>query len=308
MPVDVLVLISFAAVTIAVLAVALLIRDLRKPNEAVDRRLGIDPKEAELARRRLLDPKPTSRIDRAFFSLLETSGRDIDGSTALAIIAGAAVIGCAVPLVLLENLLAASAGLVLGAALPIAWWAGCRSWRMRAMKKYLPETLEMLADGVRAGQTLEQAAQMVSAPGPKPLNAEFGYCAAQLKLGHSPVAVLARMARRVPLPEFKIFTTAVVVHRQTGGNLALLAQRLAGSARDRHEFGGHVRAVTAASRFSMVGLTIGTLVAVGILAWLQPEYLEVFRTHRLGPTLLATAAGLQLLGIVWVWRTLKMQF
>ena len=58
----------------------------------------------------------------------------------------------------------------------------------------------------------------------------------------------------------------------------------------------------------MIGLTVGTLVAVGILAWLRPEYLEVFRTHELGPTLLVTAGVLQLVGIVWVWRVLRMHF
>jgi tight adherence protein B len=176
------------------------------------------------------------------------------------------------------------------------------------MKKHLPETLELLSDAIRAGQTLDQAAELVAVEAPAPLRGEFGYCAAQLKLGHSPVAVLQRMARRVPLPEFKIFTTAVLVHRRTGGNLSLLAQRLAGSARDRHELHGHVKAVTAASRFSVIGLTLGTLAAVAALAWLRPEYLEAFRSHRLGPSLLITAAVLQIVGIVCVWRTLKVHF
>lgn len=116
------------------------------------------------------------------------------------------------------------------------------------------------------------------------------------------------MARRVPLPEFKIFTTAVLVHRHTGGNLALLAQRLAQSARDRSELQGHVKAVTAGSRLSVIGLTLGTLLAIGFLASVRPEYVLVFRDHELAPMLLGTAAGLQLVGILWIWRILRVQY
>lgn len=307
-PLAVIALVSFAAATGTLLAVALLVRDLKRPDENLDRRLGLALRGLRTTPGSPTVQKPAGWIDRTFYGLIESSGTRLDGQTALLILASLAVVGCAVPLVLLESLPAGAAGLLLGCWLPLAWWAFCRARRLRAMKKNLPETLELLADGIRAGQTLEQAAELVAAEAPAPLSEEFGYCVSQLKLGHSPVAVLARMARRIPLPEFKIFTTAVLVHRQTGGNLSLLAQRLAGSARDRHELYGHVKAVTAASRFSVIGLTLGTLAAVAALAWLRPEYLEAFRSHRLGPWLLLTAAVLQLLGIVCVWRTLKVRF
>ncbi|MBN2474994.1 MAG: type II secretion system F family protein [Pirellulales bacterium] len=304
----VMVLLASAAFATVTLSVALLVRDLRRGSDRIEQPLGPDLGWAPDAPAVVAARKSAGRIDWAFSALLQSAGCRLDEPTALALVAGAAVVGCAVPLVLLENLLAGAAGLLLGASLPLLWWGFQRAKRMHAMKKHLPETLELLADGVRAGQTLEQAAELVATGAPAPLSEEFGYCVSQLKLGHSPVAVLQRMARRIPLPEFKIFTTAVVVHRQTGGNLSLLAHRLATSARDRQEFHGHVHAVTAASRFSVVGLTLGTFAAVGMLAWLRPEYLETFLSHRLGPSLLATAAGLQILGIFWVWRTLRVQF
>ena len=310
MSLTVIVLLAFATATIVVVAVALLVRDLRRPDEQLQRRLGQDlqDQQAALARSAFGRQKPGGRIDRAFYRLVEESGSGLDGQAALALVAGLGLVGCAMPLVLLESLLAAAAGTVLGAALPILWWMFRRGWRLRAMQRCLPETLEMLADGVRAGQTLEQAAELVGVQGMSPLKEEFGYCAMQLRLGHSPVAVLARMARRVPLAEFKIFATAVVVHRQTGGNLALLAHRLASSARDRAEFHGHARAVTAGSRLSVIGLTVGTMVALALLAGIRPEYLKAFIEHELGPTILLISAGLQILGLFWVWRILKVPF
>lgn len=305
----VLALLAFATVTILILAVALLVRDLRRPDETIDRRLGLSldsdaPGPVSLPS----EKERTTWVDRHFYQMLEQSGTRLDSQAALALVAGLAMVGCAVPLVLLENIPAAIIGTVVGAVLPLLWWEVRRLRRYRAMQKGLPETLELMADGIRAGQTLELAAEMVATQAPKPLADEFGYCVAQLRLGHSPVAVLERMARRVPLPEFKIFTTAVLVHRQTGGNLALLAQRLAQSARDRSELQGHVRAVTAGSRLSMIGLTVGTLAAIALLASLRPEYLYAFRDHELAPMLLGVAAALQLAGVLWVWRVLKVHF
>jgi len=307
--VTLLVLLAFATATVVALAIALLVRDLRRPDDSLDRRLGLEPDLEGTGFVSLPAERDRSTwIDRHFYQLLEQSGTRLDSQGALAVVAGMAIVGCAVPLVLLENLLAAILGTVLGAVLPLVWWEFRRMRRHRAMQKGLPETLELMADGIRSGQTLELAAEMVAQEAPKPLSEEFGYCVSQLRLGHSPVAVLERMARRVPLPEFKIFTTAVLVHRQTGGNLALLAQRLAQSARDRSELQGHVRAVSAGSRLSVIGLTLGTVLAIGLLASLRPEYLYAFRDHELAPTLLATAAVLQLVGVLWVWRILKVQF
>jgi len=304
-----MVFLAFAAGTIAVVALALLIRDLSRPNEDLLRRLGLALEEIKASPETPILGEPTgNRIDRTFYRLVEDSGSPLDGQTALAVVAGMAVVGCAVPLVLLENLLAAAAGLLVGVSLPLCWWMIRRIRRLRALQKNLPETLELLADGVRAGQSLEQASELVALQAPAPLNQEFDYCARQLQLGHTPVAVLNRMARRIPLPEFRIFATAVLVHRQTGGNLALLAQRLAGSARDRSEFQGHVKAVTAGSRLSVIGLVVGTVLALGILASMQTEYLGTFVEHELGPTLLVTAAILQIVGILWVWRILRVHF
>lgn len=305
----VMMLLCLLAVASLAAAIGLLLRDFRRTSDDPDLQFWAGSRSSR---------KPSSnpwekeehggRIDRAFHALIEGSGRDIDQQTAMAIVAASAIVGCAAPLLLLESLLAGAIGLLVGFSLPLGWWAFCRARRLLAMRNNLPETLELLADSIRAGQTLEQAANLVATSVPAPLNEEFSHCVAQLKLGQPPVAVMQRMSWRIPLPEFRIFTTAVVVHQQTGGNLSLLAHRLAASARDRQQFFGHIRAVTAAGRFSVVGLTVGTFVAVGILAWIRPEYLEAFVSHPQGPSLLLTAAALQLAGIIWVWQTLKVRF
>ncbi len=309
MTVTVMALLAFVSVTALVIAAAMIFRDVRRPDQDIERRLGLAlqdmPSDVFSSAKKA---EAGGRIDRAFVRLIKQADSPLDVPTALSLVIGAAVIGCAAPLMLTENLLVAAGGMLLGAVAPVCWWSFRRARRLSAMQKGIPETLELVADGVRAGHSLEQASQLVAEQGPQPLNTEFGYCAAQLRLGHAPRAVLERMVRRVPLSEFKIFSTAVMVHRQTGGNLALLAERLATSARDRSEFQGHVRAVTAGHRISVIALSLGTVIAIGVLFSLQPEYLRAFVDHPSGPSLLVTAAVLQAVGLVWVWRVLKVRY
>lgn len=302
-------LLCFAATSALTATGGLLVADLRRRRgDRVERRLQMEARSDDTPTASSFDDLPVNRFDRAFCDLVEQSGSGISTSQALALVAGSAVVACAVMLVFFENLLIGAAGLAIGSLWPIVWLAFRRFRRRRAMRFHLSETLELLADGVRSGRTLEQASEMVAAESPWPLNEEFAYAASQLKLGHTPVAVLDRMVRRVPMPEFRIFATAVLVHRTAGGNLATLIERLAVAARDRQEFFGHLKAVTSGSMLSAIGLMIGSLVAVGLLSWMQPEYLEMFVKHPWGVPLLVIAGVLQLIGIVWVWRVLRMNY
>lgn len=297
----------FAAASLVSLAAGLTYRDLvGAARERIDRRLGVERDAGDFVspHQRLA----MGRFDRWFYELVEDSGSRLGHATAVSLVAGTAIVGCATPLLLLESLLAAAIGLILGAALPVVWWMARRARRTAQMRRHLPQTLEMLADAVRSGQNLEQAAAMVGAQGPAPLNREFADCAAQLRLGQAPAAVLERMSRRIALPEFRLFAMAAVVHRQTGGNLPALVHRLAESARERQQFFGHLRAVTAGSRLSAIGLVVASLAALGLLSYIQPEYLEMFTTHRWGLSLLTSAGVLQLVGIVWASRIMKVDF
>ncbi|MGQ9503512.1 MAG: type II secretion system F family protein [Thermogutta sp.] len=247
-------------------------------------------------------------FDRWFYELLEAAGSRLDRSTATLLPGACAVLGAALLLVIFDNPLWAMLGTLVGAVTPLAFWR-FQAWRrVRQMRKHLPEVLQLFADAVRSGLSLERATALAARESKGPLQAEFQWCATQLELGHSPVRVMERMAQRIPIPEFRIFATATLVHRRTGGDLANLADRLARSARERTEFYGHLKAVTAGSRLSVLGLTIGVFVAVGLLGLTRPEYIQQFLSHPHGLTLLGIAAGLQILGLFWVWRILQVRY
>jgi tight adherence protein B len=201
--------------------------------------------------------------------------------------------------------LAAAGGLVLGVIVPILYLLAIRWWRLGGMRKQLPYALQAVADSVRSGQTLSEACELVSKEIKGPLGQEFGYAFQQLELGHSPIGVMNRMVRRVPLPEFRIFATAVVVHRRAGGNLSLLTERMSKAAHDKTDVRNHVLAMTAGSRLSAIGMVIAAILAAALLSWMEPEYIEVFVKSPKGPYLIATAILLQIIGGIWVWRILK---
>ncbi|NMC21279.1 MAG: hypothetical protein GYA33_12770, partial [Thermogutta sp.] len=258
-------ILAFSAVTTLLLLLAFTARDLLCGN----RNNGESTDQAEVL---YVPPEKAGRtaLDRRFYSLLETSGSSLDRTTAALIPAAGGVLGAAIPVVLFDSIPLGAAGTLLGTLLPIAWWQ-FRAWRRQvAMRKALPEALDFMADAVRAGLSLEKGMELVGREARPPIRDEFRMCASQLAMGYPPYTVLQRAARRIPIPEFHIFATAVLVHRKSGGDLALLAQRLAQATRDRAEFRGHMKAVTAGSRLSVIGLTVATLIACGVLAATRP--------------------------------------
>jgi tight adherence protein B len=296
----VLMIAAFLAVAVSVLALGMTARDLVAAARGT-------PKDEDLI---LLptQPAPQGSLGIAFRALLDEAGAGIDDNAALAVVVGSATVGGALTIFLTENLLATAAAILVGVCIPLAVWMFMGWRRCSIMRAALSESLQMVADSVRAGHSLEQAAELVAHELKGPLGVEFQYCASHLKLGQSPIAVLERMVQRVPLPEFRVFATAVLVHRRTGGNLANLTDRLATAARDRQEFAGHLGAVTAGSRLSAVGLVIGALVGVAVLSWIEPDYIKHFLTAQSGPALLLIAALLQMAGAFWVWRILKVSY
>jgi tight adherence protein B len=287
--------VTFATVATSLAAVGMFLRDLftRPADPNARQRLEFAPAE------------PAGEINGWFFRLVEESGTTLDYGAALAVVIGAAILGLGIPLVFFDNLLGAAGGMIAGAAIPILYLAVIRWWRLSKMRSALPYALQAVADAVRGGQTLSEACELVAQETKGPLGQEFRYAHSQLELGHAPIAVMNRMVRRVPLPEFRIFATAVVVHRRAGGNLSLLTERMSKASHDRQDVRNHLMAVTAGSRLSAIGMVVGAFAAAALLCWIEPEYIDSFLGNPKGPWLLATAVILQIIGGIWVWRILK---
>lgn len=287
---------TFITVSVALTAVGLLIRDLFGGRVEPKRRLELAPEV------------PQGDLNAKFFRLVEESGSELDATGALMVVVGGIILGGGLPLVMFDSLLGAAGGMVLGAVIPLTYFAVIRWWRLGQMRRTLPQALQAVADAVRSGQTLSESCELVSREIKGPLGDEFAYAYQQLELGQAPISVMNRMVRRIPLSEFRMFATAVVVHRRAGGNLSLLTERMSRSALDRQDVRNHLMAVTSGSRLSAIGMAVGGILAMAMLTWLEPEYVQAFITNEKGPWLLATAIGLQILGAIWCWRILKSNY
>lgn len=206
---------------------------------------------------------------------------------------------------LLPATLAVAAAVVI---LPLPFFMFFRTRRKRTILLQLPELFELLARALRAGRSLPDAIGLAADVAPSPCNAEFSRCHRQLNLGLSFGVAAQNLARRINLFDMDLFLTTVLVHHGGGGNLPEALDRLSGMSRDRQHFRGHLLAVTAQQRLSTIMLLFLAPIVVGALIYINPEYLKLLFTTSLGHKMLAAATVLQIVGLIWVSRLLRVQY
>jgi tight adherence protein B len=173
-------------------------------------------------------------------------------------------------------ILALAAGL-LGIAAPVLYVQMKRRKRQEALRSQLPESFDMMARGLRAGQTVTQAMHSVAHETKPPIAVEFGYCYEQQNLGLSPEVALRDLGRRTGLLEIKVFVLALLVQRQTGGSMTELLEKLATIVRDRYRMRSKVKGLTAEGRLqAFVLVALPFLVYGMMLVTNRPYALKLF--------------------------------
>lgn len=248
------------------------------------------------------------RMNQAFDAYLKQTGIEWNPGQVLGLIALVCVTSAG--LVLLWNgdtaFMAMAILLTVAASTAVLMFMRAR-WR-RALQAQLPDAFFLLARSLRAGESFEQALETVAEHGGRPLADEFRRGADKIKLGLSVPAALRGMARRLDMPDFDIFVTAVTLHRTVGGNLTQLLDRVAISTRDRNLFRGYVLAATALSR--VTGLFIAAAPPVLFFGYLifQPVFITTFLQSTAGIRALWVAMGLEVVGIVWMYYLMRIDY
>jgi tight adherence protein B len=196
-------------------------------------------------------------------------------------------------------------GALLGAAGPILFVRYKQKARQRKLLSQLPETFDLMARVIRAGQTMAQALQAVADEFDKPISAEFAYCYEQQNLGLSPEVSLRDLARRTGLIEIKIFVLGVLVQQQAGGNLADLLEKLAAVVRERFRLLGKIRALTAEGRFQALVLLSLPPIMFFLIMLLSRSYGQTLLDR---PVLLVGVGVAELLGALWIRRIVNFDF
>jgi tight adherence protein B len=186
-------------------------------------------------------------------------------------------------------------GILLG-ALPLGWLLIRRKRRLKAFAAQLPDALEMLARSLRAGQSLGFGFNMVATEMPLPIGKEFGRVFEEQNLGIPLDETLRSLTDRIPNLDLKFFVTAVVLQRQTGGDLAEILDKIGELVRDRFRIWGQVQALTGEGRLSGVVLLALPFVLFLAVYQLNREYVMVLFTDPMGTKMLATAVIMQVIG------------
>jgi tight adherence protein B len=213
-----------------------------------------------------------------------------------AISAAVAVLGAALGMVAhLHPALLPVVALVLG-ALPTMWLLMRRKRRLRAFAAQLPDALEMMARTLRAGQGLAFGFNLVATEMPAPISREFGRVFEEQNLGVPFDESLRDLSDRIPNLDLKFFVTALILQRQTGGDLAEILDKIGSLIRDRFRIWGQVQALTGEGRLSGVILLALPVVLFLAVYQLNRDYVMVLFTDPMGTKMLAVGVIMQILG------------
>jgi tight adherence protein B len=201
-----------------------------------------------------------------------------------------------------------SAVLAIPAALsPLAYVAWKRSRRLRAFEREFPEVIELLCRSVRAGHSFTTGLEIVATDLPEPVAGEFRITFDEQSFGLPLRDALLNLCTRVPLLDVRLFVIALLVQKETGGNLAEILNNIAHVIRERFRIAGDVRVRTAQGRLTATILIALPLGMLALLRVVNPDYVNLLFVDRWGQYMLTTAAGLQVIGATLLWRIVRIK-
>jgi len=239
--------------------------------------------------------------------LIEQSGvRTTPSSLALISIISAASAGMIVFLFVPQRF-APLAAACLGGFMPFAWLLHKRSSRLKRFEEQFPEALDLLSRAIRAGHAFQTAMGMVADELPDPVGPEFKKTFDQQNYGLPLKDALNELSDRLKMLDVRFFVTAVLIQRETGGNLAEILDNLAHVVRERFKILRQVRVHTAHGRFTgYVLLALPFALAVA-LSFINPEHMQLLFRERMGQIMLVGAMVMQTVGFLWIRQVIKIE-
>jgi len=203
------------------------------------------------------------------------------------------------PLMILVGLVTAS--------LPFLYVLFMRRKRLNMFLELLPDALDLVSRALSAGHAFSEALHMVATEMPDPISAEFQKTYEEQNLGLSLKLALENLTQRIPLLDLKMCVTAIMIQRETGGNLAEILEKVAYTIRERFRIMGDLKTLTTSSRMSawlLCGLPIAVSLVITIM---NPDYMSVLWRDPRGHVLIAIALFMQLTGMLIVRKILNIK-
>jgi tight adherence protein B len=239
--------------------------------------------------------------------LIEQSGVRTTPGTVLMISIGAAMLCALVAGVFARQSWVPPIAAAVGVTLPTFFLIRKRSVRLRRFEEMFPEALDLLSRAVKAGHAFQTAMNMAADELPDPVGPEFRKTFDQQNFGLPLRDALNAMSERIPIIDVKFFVTAVLIQRETGGNLSEILDNLSHVVRERFKVLRQVRVHTAHGRFT--GWVLMALpAALGVvMSFINPEHMQLLYREPMGRMMLTAAVVMQTIGYFWIKRVIKIE-
>jgi tight adherence protein B len=232
--------------------------------------------------------------------VLDQADVDWSASRLLINVTSLALLVGAVLLFLQFNPVSALAVAVAVEALPLLYLVRKRKKRIKVLVRQLPDVFDLMSQALRAGHALAGAIQLISEQLPDPIAKEFARVFHEQNLGIKVEEALLNMAKRVDQMDVRFFVTAVLIQRQTGGDLAEVLDKIGTVIRDRVQLLGTVQALTAEGRMSGWVLLALPVVVFAASFVVNPTYAHVLIDTPTGRIMLGTAIAMDLMGMAMI--------
>jgi tight adherence protein B len=205
-----------------------------------------------------------------------------------------------------------------------AWWAAAlafvaglslkplllkrqRARRLYKFEEHFPEALDLLSRAVRAGHAFSAGMKMVADELGEPVGPEFRKAFDEQNYGLPLKESLNNLAARIPLLDVRFFATAVLIQRETGGNLAEILDNLSNVVRERFKIRRQVRVHTAHGRFTgYVLMALPAFLAMA-LSFINPSHMELLFNERIGQMMIGGIIVMQAIGYIWIKQIIKIE-
>ncbi len=240
-------------------------------------------------------------------TLIAQSGYVVPAYRIVALALGLAIVASAVAFGMTKEWGAAVMAAAGGAFAPVLYLRNKRAKRIARIEEQLPDVVDVIIRALRAGHPFVEAVRLVSSEMTSPVKEEFTTTFNEINYGGDVRAALVGLLQRVPSILIMALITAVLVQRETGGNLAEVLEKIAAVIRGRFRFQRRVRTLSAEGRISAWVLTMTPFVLFILITLVNPDYMPMLTNSPRGETLIMIAAGLIVVGVLWIKKILNVK-
>jgi len=279
----------------------------KAPERAVEEELAL-VRDEQLSEIPALDSllRRSARVSE-LQKMLAQANIDIRAGNFLGISAVAGVVATIIAYGLSKRVEVAWIALLVGFILPYSYASIQRNKRFEKFEELFPEAIDTLARAVRAGHAFTTALEMITAEVAEPVSGEFRQLYEEQKFGMPVRDALMNLTDRVPLVDVKFFVTAVMLQRETRGNLAEILDNLSYVIRERFKIQRQVRVYTAQGRLTMALLMGMPPIIVTAMLLLNPSFIRPLFADPIGHTLLVGGITLQTIGYFVIRKIIRIQ-